>query len=51
MLEDNGRVGDEGPEVVRLQARVALEVLEKGCLVGVIVRVCMSRTLASKSIS
>lgn len=40
MLQDDGRVGDEGPEVVGLEARVALEVLEKGGLVRVVVGAC-----------
>jgi len=38
LLDDDRGVGDERPEVVRLQARVALEVVEKGLFVGVVVR-------------
>lgn len=40
MLHDDSGVGDQGPEVIGLQARVSLEVFEKGRLVGVIVRIC-----------
>jgi hypothetical protein len=40
VLQDDGRVGDEGPEVVGLKARIALEVLEKGGSVGVVVGIC-----------
>ena len=43
MLHDDGRVGDEGPKVIRSHARVSLEVLEEGRLVGVIVGVCKWR--------
>lgn len=39
VLQDDGRVGDEGPEIVRLEPRVALQVLEKSSLIGVVVRV------------
>ena len=39
MLEDDGGVGNEGPEVVRLETGVTLEVLEECDLVGVIVRI------------
>ncbi|TPX10623.1 uncharacterized protein E0L32_008357, partial [Thyridium curvatum] len=40
VLHDDGEVGDQGPELVRLQARVPLQVLEKGGLVCVVVRIC-----------
>lgn len=40
MLENDSGVGNEGPKVVRFQAGVALEVLEEGRLVCVVVRVC-----------
>lgn len=40
VLQDDGRVGDEGPKVVGLEARVALEVFEKGGLVRVVVGAC-----------
>jgi hypothetical protein len=38
VLDDNGRVGHEGPKLVGLQARVALEVVEERLLIGVVVR-------------
>lgn len=37
MLHYDCRVGDEGPEIVGLEARIALEMLEKGFLIGVII--------------
>jgi hypothetical protein len=40
MLYNDGRICDQGPEVVRLEPGVALEVLEEGPLVGIIVRIC-----------
>ena len=40
LLDDDGGVGDEGPEVVGLEARVALELFEKGGLVSVVVGIC-----------
>lgn len=39
MLYDDCRVCDERPEIVGLQAGIALEVFEEGFLVGVIIRV------------
>lgn len=44
VLDDDGRVSDQGPEVVGFQARIPLQVLEKGRLVGVVVRVCPERS-------
>lgn len=41
MLHYDGRVGDQWPEFVGLQSRVALEVVEEGLFVGVVVRVCV----------
>jgi hypothetical protein len=52
VLHYNGGVGHERPEVVRLHARVALEVFEEGGLVGVVIWVCRcpcQRTLAKIS--
>jgi hypothetical protein len=40
VLQDHGGVGDERPEIVGLETRVSLQVLEKRRLVGVIVRDC-----------
>lgn len=40
VLDNDGRVSDEGPEVVGFQARIALEVLEECRLVGVVVGIC-----------
>lgn len=40
MLEYDGRVGDERPEVVRLETGISLEVLEKSGLIGVVIWVC-----------
>ena len=40
VLDDDGGVGDERPELVGLEARVALEVVEEGGFVGVVVGVC-----------
>lgn len=39
VLQDDGRIGDERPKVVRLEARVALQVFEKRGLVGVVIGV------------
>lgn len=39
VLHDDGGVGDQGPELVGLKARVELELLEEGRLVGVVVGV------------
>jgi len=39
-------VGDEGPEVVGLEARVALEALEEGGLVGIVVGVCYGSSVS-----
>lgn len=41
MLDNDGRVGDQGPEVVGFQARIALEVLEEGGLVSVVIGICL----------
>lgn len=41
MLDNDGRVGDQRPEVVGFQARIALEVLEEGGLVSVIIGICL----------
>jgi hypothetical protein len=38
MLYNDGCVGHEGPELVRLQAWVTLEVIKECCFVGIIVR-------------
>ncbi len=43
MLDDDGRVGDERPELVRLESRIALQVVEECRLIGVIVRICSDR--------
>jgi hypothetical protein len=42
VLYDDGRIGDQGPEVVGPNTRVALEVFEKGSLVGVVIGVCLN---------
>lgn len=47
MLQDDGRVGDEGPKVVGLETRVALQVLEKRGLVCVVVGVCTAGMLVT----
>lgn len=39
MLDDDGRVGDERPEIVGLEARVSLKLLEESGLIGVVVGV------------
>jgi hypothetical protein len=39
LLEDDGSVGDEGPEFVGLKTGISLEVLEKRRLVRIVVRV------------
>lgn len=39
MLQDDGRIGNEGPKVVRLEAWVALQIFEKCGLISVVVRV------------
>jgi hypothetical protein len=44
VLHDDGRVGHQGPEVVGADAGVALEVLEEGGLVGVVVGVCRKQS-------
>ena len=41
VLQYDGGVGDEGPEVVWFEAGVSLEIFEKGCLVCVIVGNCV----------
>ena len=41
LLDDDGGVCDEGPEVVGLQAGIALEVFEEGGVVGVVIRICL----------
>jgi hypothetical protein len=40
VLDDDCRVGDQGPKVVGPDSGVPLEVLKKGGLVGVVVGVC-----------
>ena len=40
VLDDHCRVCNEGPEVIRLQTRVSLELFQKGILIGVIIWVC-----------
>ena len=42
LLDNDGSVGDEGPKCVWLEAGIALELLEEGGLVGVVVGVCGS---------
>lgn len=42
MLDDDGRIGDQRPEVIWLDTGVALEVLQECRLVGVVVGVCES---------
>lgn len=40
MLHDDGRIGDEGPEVIGLKAWVPLQMGEESWWVGVIIGVC-----------
>lgn len=47
MLYNDGRVCDEGPEVVRFKSGVALEVFKEGPLIGVIVRICAVDSISS----
>lgn len=47
MLEYDGGVGNEGPEVVGLETGVALEVLEERHLVSVVVRVCTKASVST----
>lgn len=45
VLDDDGGIGNQRPEIIWLETRVALEVLEEGRLVGVVVWVCRYRQL------
>jgi hypothetical protein len=49
VLEDDGRIGYQRPEIVRFEARVSLQILKKGGLIRVIVRI-YSVLLASRSL-
>lgn len=44
VLDNHRGVGNQGPEVVRLEAGVALQVIEEGFFVGVVVRIYTVRT-------
>lgn len=50
MLDYDCGIGDEGPEVVRLELRIALKVLEECLLIGVIVWICCALAIISLSI-
>lgn len=39
MLNDDGRIGDQRPEIVRLDTGVTLEILQECGLIGVVVGV------------
>lgn len=41
MLDDDGRVCNQRPEIVRLESGVSLEVLEEGLLVCVVIWICL----------
>ena len=45
MLDYDRRVCHQGPEIVRLEARIALEVFEESFLIGVIIRVYFNQQL------
>jgi hypothetical protein len=49
MLDDNAQVGEQRPEFVGEQARVTLEMIEEGLLIGVVVRNCLRPILADNS--
>jgi hypothetical protein len=39
MLQYDCGVGNKRPEIVGLESRIALEVLEKGSLIGIVIRI------------
>jgi hypothetical protein len=47
VLDDDGGIGDQRPKFVGLQARVPLQVLEEGGLIGIVIRVCIAFQLAN----
>lgn len=49
VLDDDRRVRNERPEVIRLESRIALKVFEEGILIRVVVRICPESAMASTS--
>jgi hypothetical protein len=41
MLNDDSGISNEGPEIIRTEAGVSLEVVKKSFGVGIVVRVCI----------
>lgn len=51
MLDDDRRISDQRPEVVRFQSRISLKVLQEGGLVGVVVGICSVSSAFARHVS